>query len=414
MMVDSPTIADVVSNRLVRSVYQPIVSIHDGSIIGVEALARGPVGTLLEAPLALFDAARQAGLEHQLEWLCRTAAIQGALDGGLPTDVQLFVNAEPSSFAARPPSSLDEITRQGIEELSIVVEVTERDLTSNPASLIRALHWIRSLGFGIAVDDVGADPSSLAFLPFMEPDVIKLDMSLVHAPAGEHTAAVAAAVSAAAERHGAWVLAEGIETDVHRRRAMALGADLAQGWLFGYPEPLANVLDRADVKVRTRSLSWADPMPVVESPWTLVADSPRRRRTTKSLLLPMSDHVERGAALGGSPAVLLGAFQHARHFTARTAQRYEQLANDCSFVAAIGEGMAPDPATGVRGAALPDRHPLRGEWAVTVVGPHYAAALIARDLGDTGPDADRRFDYVITHDRDLVIAAARSLMQHIV
>jgi hypothetical protein len=56
---------------------------------------------------------------------------------------------------------------------------------------------------------------------------------------------------------------------------------------------------------------------------------------------------------------------------------------------------------------------MRGEWTVAVVGPHDAAALIARDRGDTGPDSDRTFDYVITHDRATVISAARSLMQHI-
>jgi hypothetical protein len=50
---------------------------------------------------------------------------------------------------------------------------------------------------------------------------------------------------------------------------------------------------------------------------------------------------------------------------------------------------------------------------VTVLGPHYAAALIARDLGDTGPDHERRFEFVVTHDRDLVVAASRSLMSRV-
>jgi DICT domain-containing protein len=72
--------------------------------------------------------------------------------------------------------------------------------------------------------------------------------------------------------------------------------------------------------------------------------------------------------------------------------------------------MADEPVAGVRGATLDSRDPLRGEWDVIVVGPHFAGALVARDCGDDGPDSQRRFDAVITYDRDLVIEAARSLL----
>ena len=71
------------------------------------------------------------------------------------------------------------------------------------------------------------------------------------------------------------------------------------------------------------------------------------------------------------------------------------------------------PAPGVRGASLGPGDPLRGEWDVIMVGPHFAAALVARDCGDDGPDADRRFDFVITHDRDLVVRAAQPLLDRL-
>ena len=72
------------------------------------------------------------------------------------------------------------------------------------------------------------------------------------------------------------------------------------------------------------------------------------------------------------------------------------------------------PTDGVRGADLATDDPLRGEWTVTVVGPHDASALIARDLGDGGPDVERRFEFVTTHDGELVLRAARSLMARLV
>jgi DICT domain-containing protein len=68
----------------------------------------------------------------------------------------------------------------------------------------------------------------------------------------------------------------------------------------------------------------------------------------------------------------------------------------------------------VRGTALGGDDPLRGEWNVIVVGPHFAGALVARDLADTGRDAERRFTYALTYDRDLVLEAARALLQWIV
>jgi DICT domain-containing protein len=57
--------------------------------------------------------------------------------------------------------------------------------------------------------------------------------------------------------------------------------------------------------------------------------------------------------------------------------------------------------------------PVRGEWDLAVVGPHFAGALVARDLGDSGPDLDRRFDYLLTYDRELVVDVASTLLARI-
>jgi DICT domain-containing protein len=138
------------------------------------------------------------------------------------------------------------------------------------------------------------------------------------------------------------------------------------------------------------------------------------RASTKALLLEMSWHLERQAAVLGAPTVVLGAFQTADRFTPATSRRYAALAAQAALVGAVGVGMGPDPAAGVRGGHLWPDDPLVDEWAVIVLGPHFAAALAAADLHDTGPDVDRRFAYVLTYDRDRVVAAASSLMARIV
>lgn len=75
--------------------------------------------------------------------------------------------------------------------------------------------------------------------------------------------------------------------------------------------------------------------------------------------------------------------------------------------------LAPPTGKAFAGGHLWTDDPLVDEWAVAVVGPHFAAALAAVDLHDDGPDADRRFDYVVTYDRDRVLAVATSLMARV-
>ncbi|HJZ36307.1 MAG TPA: hypothetical protein VJ204_08555, partial [Solirubrobacterales bacterium] len=75
------------------------------------------------------------------------------------------------------------------------------------------------------------------------------------------------------------------------------------------------------------------------------------------------------------------------------------------------------PGRGIRGADIEPDDRLRGEWDVVVVGPHFAGAFVARDLGEVdgpGPDAERRFEYFLTYDRDLVTDAARALLHRLV
>ena len=112
--------------------------------------------------------------------------------------------------------------------------------------------------------------------------------------------------------------------------------------------------------------------------------------------------------------MLLGTFQTANRFTPATRRRYSALAERQAFVGALGAGLSPFPARGVRGASLQDNERLAGEWNVIALGPSFAAALIAQDLGDDVPDTERTFRYAVVEDRDLIVRAARSLMARIV
>ena len=403
----------ILSRRSVRAAYQPIVDLETGETVAFEALARGPEGSPLENPAALFGTARACGRLAELDALCRQRAVQGMLEANLPRELLLFVNVEPASMALgsadrnRTIGGADEDDDgEGAGRLRIVMEITEQALTSRPAELLALVQRCRSRGWGVALDDVGSDSRALGLISLIEPDVFKLDLRLVQARATAEIAAVVAGVEAQAERTGTMILAEGIETDEHVDLARGMGARLGQGWFFGRPGPLPSLMPSV---ARTIDLAGSN-LEARRSPFEIAASIRPVRRATKSLLSAMSQHLENEALGLGTKAAVFSTFQHVRNFTPRTRARYSLLAQDTAFVGVLAANMTPAPVRGVWGARLAEDDPVRSEWDIAVVGPHFAAALVSRDLGDTGDDDKRRFDYVITYDRDIVVEVARSLM----
>jgi diguanylate cyclase (GGDEF)-like protein/PAS domain S-box-containing protein len=393
----------------VRSVFQPIVELDSGRVVAYEALARGPEGPL-ERPDLLFAAARAAGRLAELDEICRAAAFRGAVDQGLLAPLTVFVNVEPEILDSAPMDDLLAIAEGAPRDLRIVLEITERALAARPAELLRTVERVRALGWAVAVDDVGADSMSLAFLPLLSPDVIKLDLRLVQERPGPAIAEIMNAVNAHAERTGAVILAEGIETEEHLATARALGATLGQGWLFGRPGPgVVPGLPTGELALPRAAAA----APVDSSPFGCLPDTVPLRRSAKSLLIELSKQLEREAMRLGETCVVAAAFQEARHFTPSTIQRYRDLVERTGFVCALGEDLPVEPLPGVRGATLDPADPVRGEWDVVVLSPHFSAALLARDLGDDGPDLERGFEYALTYDRDTVVRAAHALLTRV-
>ncbi len=402
----------VLRDRRVRSVFQPIIELDTGRVVAYEALARGPRGPL-ESPAALFCAARAAGLLAELDEACRAAALTGAAEVGLVAPLTLFVNVEPEVLDSAPLEQLVQIAAEAPGDLRVVLEITERALAARPAELLRTVGRVRELGWGIALDDVGADTASLAFMPLLRPDVVKLDLSLVQGRPGPEIAEIMNAVNAYAERTGAVLLAEGIETEAHVHTAASLGASLGQGWFFGRPQDGPATGYPVGELVLPASPSSSDAGRLASPFGCIPADLPLRRGS-KALLVEVSKHLERDAIRLGKTCVVASTFQEAQHLTAATRLRYRDLVEHTGFVCALGADLPEEPVPGLRGASLTADDPVLGEWDVVVLAPHFSAALLARDLGDTGPDMERTFEFALTYERETVVQAALSLLSRVV
>lgn len=387
----------------ITPLFQPLVDLTSGETVAFEALARGPVGPW-HSPQALFDLARRLDRVRDLDWACREAAVRLARQVSFRHPLTLFVNAEPEAVG-----QLDDTTRWGgFADLRCHAEITERQIAADPARLLRAVDQVREQDWGLALDDIGAHPASLALLPALRPDVLKLDLRLLHDDDPE-SVAVVHAVLAHAERTGATVVAEGVETERQRDRAAAWGVRLGQGWLLGRPAPLPAPL-----------LSPLSPVPLVgriveqsvlQAPSTLLHDSGAARRVPAEAVLELVADLERQAARQDPPPMVLASYPTADRYDTASRLRHADLARLVPLVAVLCPERLDEVPAGVYAGQVDADDPIRDDWSLIVLGTHQSVALTSRPavLGSvTGPH-----DVVLSFDPDLVARAAYALLSRL-
>ena len=400
-----PGLDAAVAGTGLAPVFQPIVSLSSGLPVGFEALARWPRQPHLEPP-AVFDRATATRRVSELDRICIDLAVEQALRCELTEGALLGVNSEPASDYTDSA-----ILAEGLEKFELVFEITERNLLEHLPTLLRKIDALRADGIAIAMDDVGAQLGSLALLDVISPDVIKLAMNVVQSEPGGDLTRTEVAILAHRERRDTVIIAEGIETDRHLEHALELGATLGQGYLFGRPGPL---------QPQTQTAPWSPPSRLrragaVARPFDVVCASPGVRTARKPTLVAISRHLEEQALRAADSTMVLTTVQHHRYFDRQIRDRYLGLAEISPLVAVFGQGVPADVAPGLRGVCLEPDDPLCDEWTVLTLGPHTAAALIAREQhGPRGTgESGRRFDFVVTHDRAIITAAARALLNRV-
>jgi EAL domain-containing protein (putative c-di-GMP-specific phosphodiesterase class I) len=397
----------VIDRREVQSVFQPLVHLATAEVVGFEALTRGPEGTALESPLALLGAARAAGRLAELDWLCAASACAAAKSSRLHPSMSVFLNFDPATLLTPCPEDLLSFARQARAQLRVFVEMSEESLLHDPGLLFTALAQVSEIGWGVAIDNAVASPVSLGLFPLIEPDVIKLDM---RGRSGDLAALAAMSDGARlySEQTGASILAQGLEQADDVRFARAAGAGFGQGWYLGRPGPL----DHGGKRPRTVfPLSREAPRAPDATPFRIVGERLPTAVAERRFLDPIAAYLAEQTHRNGPPALLLVSHGHRLALRPGELERLLDLADRSAFTLLL----APNVRNDERPTSLTRRvhrgDPFADEWNVIVLGPHYAGALVARDLGDEDVDSHRRFEYAITHDRDLVLHAARGFLR---
>jgi PAS domain S-box-containing protein/diguanylate cyclase (GGDEF)-like protein len=224
--------------------YQPIVELVSGRVRGFEALARWdhPHRGVITAS-AFIEPTERAGLvgtlgEQLLDEACtQLAAWQHAHPGA---DVHVAVNLSGGQIANTTTMDRIEaaIQRAGADPTGLIVEITESVLLADLTAAATALRRLTGLGARVAIDDFGTGFSSLTYLCRLPVDMVKIDRSFVQA-LGSHIrdASIAPAVVGLARSLALDAVAEGIESEEHRRALVALGCPLGQGFLFAPAMP---------------------------------------------------------------------------------------------------------------------------------------------------------------------------------
>ncbi|HET9851057.1 MAG TPA: bifunctional diguanylate cyclase/phosphodiesterase [Candidatus Limnocylindrales bacterium] len=242
----SSAISAVIEASTLTPVYQPVIDLNSGRVIGYEGLVRVPKASTFAHTGALFDAAEVAGRVADLDRAALDVVLRSARS--MDETMSLSVNVSPRTLESpefTATAFLSILRRHGMAPGRVILELTEREAIRDPDRLRNMLLTIQNAGVRVAADDVGAGNAGLRLLSQFRFDVVKIDLSLVQRAGDDRTHSVLRSIVEVATRMGATTTAEGVETSGQLRTARRLGITAGQGYLLGRPGP-------------DRDLTWVD------------------------------------------------------------------------------------------------------------------------------------------------------------
>lgn len=232
----------IIANKEIRTVFQPIISLRDGSILGHEALSRIKCESIIQNPEMLFNVAVKYNRLWELELLCRTIALESAYKFMIPPyNKKLFLNVNPNIM--HDQNFMKGFTRSFLKQYDIsaqdvIFEITERNVVTEIDDFTAAIKHYKEQDFKIAIDDAGAGYSGLNLISLVNPHYIKLDMELIHNVNKDAIKfAILKGMVEFSKVSNVLLIAEGIETYEELDTLISLGVQYGQGYFFQKPSP---------------------------------------------------------------------------------------------------------------------------------------------------------------------------------
>ena len=239
----------ILEERALTALFQPILDMGNGSVLGFEGLIRGPSDSPLHAPGKLFPVARQVGLAFELESLCRQVVVERFVELNLPG--MLFLNVSPDVLLQHNSRSTADFIRSSVLPPSrVVIELTENEPSYDCQMdmLVAAATEYRGRGFKVAIDDLGEGYSSLRLWSELRPDYVKIDRHFIqNIDKDPVKAQFVRSIKEIADNAGAKVIAEGIETHAELVVVRGFGVCAGQGYHIARPSAVPSPVVAAEV-----------------------------------------------------------------------------------------------------------------------------------------------------------------------
>jgi diguanylate cyclase (GGDEF)-like protein len=275
----------VLLDQALTPLYQPIVDLQSGSILGYEGLIRGPSDSPLHAPTRLFGIARLHGYTVELERICRKIHIDKFLALGLLG--KLFLNMSPEALimpANEMEASLLHPQAAGMSPNNIVIELTESEAASSYSLLRQAASDYRRFGLQIAIDDLGEGFSTLRLWSELRPEYVKIDKYFIQ---GMDKDAVkrqfVRSIAEMAQQSKSAIIAEGIETEAELEAVRSLGIRYGQGYLLARPA-MVPVVTLPPATLRLLAPSTEGKRPLMNDAYKSVATARKILRTVPAVI----------------------------------------------------------------------------------------------------------------------------------
>jgi EAL domain-containing protein (putative c-di-GMP-specific phosphodiesterase class I) len=240
-------VGQMIAHRKIHTLYQPIVRLDSNELMGFEALSRAAQSESERLGVHLFVAAARAELDGELDQTCRALSVRRR--PGLEARHKLFINCLPPTFF-HPMEDLEVLIdawlADGLSPEQLVFEVTENITHEQAQRILPSVRRLRARGFKFALDDMGTGTTNLRLLADLEPDYIKMDITLTRdIAASPQKQALAKYLLDLGKRCGAELIAEGIESVEDCETLRDIGFHFGQGFYLGRPQPREDIAQLA-------------------------------------------------------------------------------------------------------------------------------------------------------------------------